>query len=110
MSEHLNEHVNKHANELEITLPHLRSLIGLHVRHQGSVCVVLEILESPPALVLEPISAPHDATASQHNVGQIMANLHGQPGEFAVETRVVQILTLDRTGLHDELLELDLIG
>ncbi len=90
-----------------ITLPNLRSLIGLRVRHQGTLCVVLEILETPPSLVLEPVVDPLDATSN--SAGNIMANLHGQPGEYAVESRIVQVLTDDLTGLNDALLELEIL-
>ena len=97
---------NDAASE-RISLPHLRSLIGLRVRHQGTLCVVLEILESPPSLVLEPVV---DRNAVTHNsASNIMANLHGQPGEYAVESRVVPVLTDDQTGLNDALLELEII-
>lgn len=88
-----------------ITLPHLRSLIGLHVRHQGVVCVILEVLETPPALILEPVARAHDPRHAAH----IMANLHGQAGEYGVESRIVPVLTDDQTGLNDALLELELI-
>lgn len=88
-----------------ITLPHLHSLIGLRVRHQGMICVVLEVLESPPSLVLEPV-APSLAAGSPAN---IMANLHGHPGEYGVESRIVQVLTDDQTGLNDALLELEIL-
>ena len=90
-----------------ITLPHLRSLIGLHVRHQGTLCVVLEVLETPPSLVLEPIFDPLNAAAN--SASNIMPNLHGQPGEYAVESRIVQVLTDDLTGLNDALLELEIL-
>ena len=36
-----------------ITLPHLRTLLGLRVRHLGEVCVVIEVLDDPPSLVLQ---------------------------------------------------------
>jgi len=91
--------------ELIITLPHLRSLIGLRVRHQGIVCVILEILESPPSLVLEPIFQAETSNNAVH----IMANLHGQPGEYGVESHIIQVLTDDQTGLNDALLELEII-
>lgn len=92
-------------NDEIITLPHLRSLIGLRVRHQGALCVVLEVLESPPSLVLEPL---FDASATG-NVSNIMPNLHGHAGEYGVESRIVQVLTEDRTGLNDALLELEIL-
>jgi len=81
-----------------ISLPHLRGLIGLRVRHRGDLCVVVEVLESPPSLVLEPI-----APAS------LMADQHGHPWEYAKESRVLRVLNEDRTGLADALLELELI-
>jgi len=90
-----------------ITLPHLRSLIGLRVRHQGTLCVVLEVLETPPSLVLEPVFDPlNTATNSASN---IMPNLHGHPGEYGVESRIVQVLTDDLNGLNDALLELEIL-
>lgn len=88
-----------------ITLPHLRSLIGLRVRHQGMICVIVEVLESPPSLVLEPIS-PKLAVISPAN---IMANLHGHPGEYGVESRILQVLSDDQTSLNDALLELEIL-
>ena len=90
-----------------ITLPHLRSLIGLRVRHQGALCVVLEVLETPPSLVLEPVLDPLNATAN--NASNIMANLHGHAGEYGVESRIVQVLTDDLAGLNDALLELEIL-
>jgi len=81
-----------------IYLPHLRRLIGMRVRHQGVVCVVVEILEMPPALILEPAQAP-----------TVMANLHGHPGEYAIETRLVRVLTDDLMALSDALLELEIL-
>lgn len=81
-----------------IDLPHLRRLIGLRVRHQGVPCVVVEVLDEPPALVLEPAQAP-----------TLMANFHGDPGEYAVETRVIRVLTDDNRALSDALLDLELL-
>jgi hypothetical protein len=81
-----------------ITLPHLRTLIGLKVRHQGEICVVVEVLESPCALVLEP-----------QTPSAMMADLHGRPWEFGREHRIVPVLNEDRTGLHDALLDLDIL-
>ncbi|OYY94277.1 MAG: hypothetical protein B7Y41_08135 [Hydrogenophilales bacterium 28-61-23] len=88
-----------------ITLPHLRDLIGLRVRHQGTVCVIMEVLETPPCLILEPVSAGPQLNSAAN----IMANLHGHPGEYGVESRMVQVLTDDQTGLNDALLELEIL-
>jgi hypothetical protein len=93
------------ASSDTITLPHLRSLIGLRVRHQGVICVILEVLESPPSLVLE----PQMTTLEAHSPANIMANLHGQPGEYGAEPRIVPVLSDDQTGLNDALLELEIL-
>ncbi len=77
------------------------------MRHQGTFCVVLEVLETPPSLVLEPIFDPLDTAAN--SASNIMANLHGHPGEYGVESRIVQVLTDDLTGLNDALLELEIL-
>lgn len=81
-----------------ITLPRLRTLIGLKVRHQGEICVVVEVLESPCALVLEP-----------QKPATLMADLHGRPWEYGQDHRIVPVLSEDRTALHDALLELDIL-
>lgn len=85
-------------SEAIITLPHLRTLIGLRVRHQGEICLVVEVLESPPSLVLE----PRTASAMQ-------ADMHGRPWEYGREHRVVPVLSEDGTALHDALLDLDIL-
>jgi hypothetical protein len=40
-------------SEGAFTAAQLRGLIGQRVRHRGLVCVVIEVLEDGPALVLE---------------------------------------------------------
>lgn len=89
-----------------ISLPHLRSLIGLRVSHQGTPCRVVEVLESPPSLVLEPLIDPR---AAGNNASRIMANVHGYAGEYGVESRIVRILSDDQTSLDDGLLELEIL-
>ncbi len=87
-----------------LALPRLRSLIGLRVRHQGTPCVVIEVLDSPPSLVLELLhQAPTGNTAS------LLPNLHGQVGDYGVESRIVRVLTDDLSGLNDALLELEIL-
>ncbi len=81
----------------DLSLPHLRTLIGLRLRHRGSPCRVVEVLDSPPALVLEAI-APASLVADQY----------GHPWEYAAETRVLRLLSDDRTRLSDALLDLEL--
>jgi hypothetical protein len=86
------------VSEAIITLPHLRTLIGLKVRHQGEICIVVEVLESPCALVLEP-----------QTPSAMMPDMHGRPWEYGREHRVVPVLSEDRTALHDALLDLDIL-
>lgn len=81
-----------------LSLPHLRALIGLKVRHRGEPCIVVEVLESPCTLILE---AQGDAT--------MMADMHGRPWEYGQEHRAIPFLNEDRTALHDALLDLDLL-
>ncbi|MEW5787763.1 MAG: hypothetical protein AB1899_07905 [Pseudomonadota bacterium] len=85
-------------SDAPISLPHLRTLIGLRVRHLGDICVVVEVLETPPALVLE-----------TQGPASVQADQHGRPGEYAADTRVVRILSDDRLSLNDALLDLELL-
>ena len=80
-----------------LSLPHLRTLIGLRVRYQDRLWRVVEGLESPPSLVLEAI-APASLVADQH----------GHPREYAVESRVLPMLSDNRTRLNDALMDLEL--
>lgn len=82
-----------------ITLPHLRTLLGLRVRHQGQACVIVEVLDSPPSLVLQPDARP-----------TLMPDLHGRPFEYGVVTFTLPVLTEDRTGLNDALLDLEILS
>lgn len=81
-----------------ITLPHLRTLIGLRVRHQGVACTVVEVLETPPSLVLEPEAR-----------SVLLADIHGRPWEYGMHSIVVEVLSDDQTGLNDALLELEIV-
>jgi hypothetical protein len=81
-----------------ITLPHLRTLVGLRVRHQGMECLVVEVLDTPPSLVLQPDLAP-----------RLMPDQFGRPYEYAVATVTLPVLTDDLTGLNDALLDLEIL-
>lgn len=81
-----------------ITLPHLRTLVGLRVRHQGEECIIVEILDSPPSLVLQPDVRP-----------SLMADHLGRPFEYGVRTYTLPVLTDDQTGLNDALLDLEIL-
>ncbi|MGQ9686608.1 MAG: hypothetical protein ACUVT2_09935 [Thiobacillaceae bacterium] len=82
-----------------LSLPHLRALIGLKVRYAQMEWTVIEVVDSPPSLVLQ---ADTDAFV-------IQADMHGRPWEYAVETRMISVLTQDQTGLSDELLALEIV-
>lgn len=81
-----------------ITLPHLRTLVGLRVRHQGVECLIVEVLDSPPSLVLQPEGRP-----------SLMADHHGRPFEYGAHTLTLQVLSDDQTGLNDALLDLEIL-
>jgi hypothetical protein len=82
-----------------LSLPHLRALIGIRVRYLGRIWVVIEVLETPASLVLE-----------REGEGLVMqADVHGRPWDYGAETLSIPVLTLDRTGLSDELLALELL-
>ncbi|MBI5331114.1 MAG: hypothetical protein HZB71_10940 [Betaproteobacteria bacterium] len=81
-----------------IDLPHLHTLIGLRVLHQGVACTIVEVLNTPPGLVLQP-----DGPA------RLMPDQHGQPGEYGMATLTLSLLTDNRTGLSDDLLDLELL-
>lgn len=81
-----------------ITLPRLRALLGLRVRHLGEVCVIVEVLDEPPSLVLQAEAPP-----------SLMADHHGRPFEYGLRTHTLPVLTDDRTGLNDALLDLEIL-
>lgn len=82
-----------------ITLPQLRGLIGLRVRHLGRAWVIVEVLDAPPGLVLE----SHGQGTTMHR------DVHGRPWEYAAQTVLIPVLSSDQAGLSDELLALDLL-
>lgn len=81
-----------------ITLPHLRTLVGLRVRHMGVECAIVEVLDNPPSLVLQPDVRP-----------ALMADHLGRPFEYGAHTYTLPVLTEDQTGLNDALLELEIL-
>ena len=81
-----------------ITLPHLRTLVGLRVRHLGITCTVIEVLDTPPSLVLQPDAPP-----------VLIADFHRQSAEYGVQTLTLPVLTHDRLGLNDALLDLEVL-
>lgn len=82
-----------------IHLPHLRALIGLKVRFFGENCLVVEVLDEPPSLVLVPLASSL----------AIQADAHGRASEFAQDSRLVRVLSPDRQALGDDLMHLELL-
>lgn len=82
-----------------IDLPHLRTLIGLRVSFFGEACAIVEVLDEPPTLVLEPLSG-HPT---------IQSDSHGRATKFGRGTLLVRVLSPDRLCLGDDLLQVELI-
>ena len=81
-----------------ITLPYLRSLLGQRVRHRGETCTVVEVLETPPSLVLQVDTAP-----------TVMADHLGRPFEYGARTHTLSVLNETQTALSDALLDLEIL-
>ncbi len=86
-------------SEIIITLDQLRSLIGLHMLHQGLRCQVIEVLEDGPSIVLQGL----DASPT------IQPNQHGEATRRSPVTYTIPVLNEDRTELSSEFLALDLV-
>ncbi len=85
-------------DEIVITLEQLRGMIGLEVRHQGKCCIVIEVLEDGPSLVLQSCEDP----------STIQANQFGDANRRVPQTKTIPVLTPDQTELHALFLALDL--
>ena len=81
-----------------INLPHLRTLVGLRVRHLGQACMIVEVLDDPPSLVLQPEARP-----------SLMADHLGRPFEYGRTTYTLPVLSDDRTCLNGALLDLEIL-
>ena len=82
-----------------IDLPHLRALIGLRVRYLGEICLIVEVLNEPPTLVLEAIAGNPT----------IQSDAHGRATKFGRGNLLVRVLSPDRLSLGNDLLHLELI-
>ena len=83
-----------------IPLEHLRELIGLKVRHQGSQWEIIEVLEDGPALVL--------GDCEMHTV--IQADQHGEAHRRVPNTTTIPLFDQDGVDLNPALLNLDLLN
>ncbi len=85
--------------DMSLTLDQLRAMIGLRLRLRGQAFRVIEVIEDQTALVLEPESP---------DARDIQADAYGQARRHAREIVMVPVFNADRTGLHEEFLEIDL--
>lgn len=83
-------------SQLNIDLNHLRTMIGLHVHYRGVHCVVLEILEDGPAIVLE--------DREQHT--NIQPDQHGEAHRKVPRTYTIHIYNAERIEFSTEFLSL----
>lgn len=58
------------AMETRMTLARLKSLVGAEVRYQGMRCLLVDVLDQPPVVVLRPIGA--DPVVQADNFGKPM--------------------------------------
>ena len=83
---------------LNITIHQLRGLIGLQVHYMHCNCVIVEVLEDGPSIVLR----ADEATCIQHDQ-------HGDAHRHVPRTMSIPVLSQDKTELSSALLSLDLI-
>jgi hypothetical protein len=58
------------AMETGMTLARLKSLVGAELRYQGMRCLLVDVLDQPPVVVLRPIGA--DPVVQADNFGKPM--------------------------------------
>lgn len=80
-----------------VDLIRLRRLIGARVVHQGAECVVIEVLEDGPSLVLQ------DRVSRS-----IQDDQFGEPSREVPETYTVPVLAADRRAFHPDFAALGL--
>jgi hypothetical protein len=81
------------------TVAQLRGLIGHRVRHHGLVCLVIEVLEDGPALVLQDCAG----------ASTLLNDQYGEPYCYVARTRILQVWTEDGRELSAEFLGLELV-
>lgn len=85
---------------MTVTVERLRACIGREVVCAGERCVIIEVLEDGPMLVLSCLSG---ATAVQ-------PNQHGEANRRVPRTRTVPVINHADGGLHPEFLRLNLLS
>lgn len=81
-----------------ITLERLRACIGREVICAGEPCVILEVLDDGPMLVLSCLSG----------TTVVQANQHGEATRRVARTRMLPVFNAEDGQLHPEFLKLNL--
>jgi hypothetical protein len=76
-----------------ITLERLRALVGTELRYQGMACMLVELLDDPPVLVLRPIGGEP----------VIQADNFGKPTRHAPQLFELPVFAPDGVSLSAEL-------
>mgnify|MGYP000568952745 CR=1 FL=1 len=84
---------------LPISLAQLQGMIGMHLRWRAVDYAVVEVLEDGPALVAQSLAA--NTT--------IQGDMHGRARREVQQVVVIPVLNLDKTLLHPEFLEIELL-
>ena len=85
--------------EIILSLAQLRGMIGLRLIFRDNVFTVIEVLEDIPAIVMQ-----------GDNPGiTIQADAHGYAHKQVKEIITLHVLSADKTQLHPDFLEIDLL-
>lgn len=84
---------------IELSIQQLRGLIGLRVQYLQCQCLIVEVLEDGPSIVLE------DCTENT----VIQPNQHGTPNRRVPGNFTIPVLSPDKHELSSEFLTLDLL-
>jgi len=76
-----------------ITLERLRALVGAELRYQGIPCILIDVLDQPPVVVLRPIGA----------APVIQADNFGKPMRHAPQLFELPVFAPDGVSLSAEL-------
>lgn len=83
---------------MTVSLERLRALIGSEVICDGEPCVIVEVLDDGPMLVLSCLSG----------TTVVQANQHGEATRRVPRTRTLPVYSAENGGLHPAFLKLNL--
>jgi len=85
--------------EINLSFNQLRGLIGEKLAYKGAFYTVIEVIEDTPSIIMQ-ADAPSFS---------IQSDAYGFARKPSKMTITIPILSLDRTHLHVDFLELDLV-